>query len=217
MKSCCLIGLCLSKALLRIILFQGGMRMDKQTFEAVYQAIANHDTKYDGKYYTGVKTTGIFCRPSCRSRTPKRENIKLYTSKEAAAEAGFRACKRCRPDHPNPMGPDEDLAQRVLDFTEAHYTESLTLGEIASHLNISPFHMQRVFKRVKGFTPAEQLTRIRLSAAAKMLAHNKMTVEQIADQVGFRNPSHFSSVFKRAMGASPSDYRKNFINGDELK
>jgi AraC family transcriptional regulator of adaptative response / methylphosphotriester-DNA alkyltransferase methyltransferase len=193
------------------------MYMDNQTFEAVYQAILNRDTKYDGKYYTGVKTTGIFCRPSCRSRTPKRENIDLYTSREAAVEAGFRACKRCRPDHPNPMGPDEDLSQRVLAYTEAHFAEPLTLSKIAFHMNISPFHMQRVFKRVKGFTPAEQLTRIRLNEATKMLAQEKPSIEQIAVLVGFRNPSHFSSVFKRETGVSPSDYRKNLANGDEIK
>jgi AraC family transcriptional regulator of adaptative response / methylphosphotriester-DNA alkyltransferase methyltransferase len=115
------------------------------------------------------------------------------------------------------MGPDEDLSHRVLAFTEAHYAEPLTLSGIASHLNISPFHMQRVFKRVKGFTPAEQLTRIRLNEAVNMLAQEKPTIEQIAVLVGFRNPSHFSSVFKRAKGLSPSDYRKNLVNGDENK
>jgi AraC family transcriptional regulator of adaptative response / methylphosphotriester-DNA alkyltransferase methyltransferase len=115
------------------------------------------------------------------------------------------------------MGPDEDLSERVVAYTEAHYTEPLTLSEIAAHLNISPFHMQRVFKRIKGFTPAEQLTRIRLNEATKMLAREKPTIEQIAGLVGFSNPSHFSSVFKRTTGVSPSDYRKNLANGDEIK
>ncbi|AFC31421.1 AdaA [Paenibacillus mucilaginosus 3016] len=87
--------------------------MEPELFDRIYETIANKEDTYDGVYYTGVLTTRIVCRPSCRARTPKKENIRLYPSVEAAIQAGFRPCKRCKPEAPGPHGPDRALAAQV--------------------------------------------------------------------------------------------------------
>ncbi|MBW5449134.1 helix-turn-helix domain-containing protein [Cohnella sp. CFH 77786] len=181
--------------------------MDDPVFAAVYATMLRRDTAYDGIYYVGIVTTGIFCRPSCRSRLPKPENVRVYRSIEETRRAGFRACKRCKPDTPGRDGPDAELAGRVTDLIRRQYSENLTLGELAARLNVSPYHLQRVYKRTTGSTPAERLLRTRLEAAMDMLVRDDRPVTDISGAVGFRSPSHFSYVFRKAVGCSPIDYR----------
>ncbi|UUZ79189.1 helix-turn-helix domain-containing protein [Paenibacillus sp. P26] len=175
--------------------------MEDDIFESVYETILRRDTKYDGRYYVGIKSTGIFCRPSCRSRIPKPENVKVYGSIEEARQAGFRPCKRCRPDHPAPHGPDAEIARAVTELIERRYNENLTLGEMAAALNLSPFHLRRVFKRSTGATPAKQLLHTRLERSKRLLAEEDLPIAEIAAAVGFRSPSHFSYVFQKTVGA----------------
>lgn len=87
--------------------------MDAELFNKVYDSIVKRESTYDGIYYTGVKTTRIVCRPSCRARTPKQENITLYPSLKAAVREGFRPCKRCKPDTPGALNPDAMLAAQT--------------------------------------------------------------------------------------------------------
>ncbi|MGE5675577.1 MAG: Ada metal-binding domain-containing protein, partial [Mycobacterium leprae] len=94
--------------------------------EEEWRAITQCDPAYDGQFYYAVKTTGIFCRPSCKSRVPNRGNVIVFHSAHAAVEAGFRACKRCRPDQCH--GPAAELVQRALDYMAVHYSEPLTLS-----------------------------------------------------------------------------------------
>lgn len=182
--------------------------MEDDIFESVYETILRRDTKYDGRYYVGIKSTGIFCRPSCRSRIPKPENVKVYGSIEEARQAGFRPCKRCRPDHPAPHGPDAEIARAVTELIERRYNENLTLGEMAAALNLSPFHLQRVFKRSTGATPAKQLLHTRLERSKRLLAEEDLPIAEIAAAVGFRSPSHFSYVFQKTVGCGPMEYRE---------
>ncbi|MFK7691308.1 bifunctional transcriptional activator/DNA repair enzyme AdaA [Paenibacillus sp. HJGM_3] len=180
---------------------------ESERFQAVYESILRRDTRYDGIYYVGIATTGIVCRPSCRSRIPKPENVRVYDSLEAALRAGFRPCKRCKPDTPGQNGPDAQLAQAALKLIQHQYAEPLTLAVMASRLNISPFHLQRTFKRTTGRTPAEQLMQTRLETARRKLTQSNHPVADIARAVGFRSASHFTAVFHRTYGCSPQTYR----------
>jgi AraC family transcriptional regulator of adaptative response / methylphosphotriester-DNA alkyltransferase methyltransferase len=182
--------------------------MDDSLFDAVYDAIVRNDPAFDGRFYAGVRTTRIVCRPSCRSRTPRRENITLFACLEDALKAGFRPCKRCRPEQPGPNGPDAELAERVNAMIEAHYREPLTLPSLAAALSISPFHLQRVYKRIVGMTPAKRLQDARIEAAKPLLASGSMTVADVAAAVGFRSASHFSSVFRKTVGLTPHEFRE---------
>jgi len=175
--------------------------------DMVYEAILGHDTKFDGIYYVGIKSTGIFCRPSCRSRTPKKENIVVFDSIESAEKAGFRACKRCRPDDPGRHGPDAQLAGRLKDLVQKSYDRPLTLAGLAAELNVSQYHLQRVFKRIIGITPARYLHDLRMEQARQLLERGDLPIREIAFGVGFRSLSHFASAFQKANGSSPLKYR----------
>ncbi|WP_231571524.1 Ada metal-binding domain-containing protein [Gordoniibacillus kamchatkensis] len=111
--------------------------MDTELFEKVYDSIVKKESTYDGIYYTGVKTTRIVCRPSCRAKTPKPENITLYSSVRAAIRDGFRPCKRCKPETPGALGPDAMLAAQTDAVIAAGYGERVTLQTIAQQLAIS--------------------------------------------------------------------------------
>ncbi|WP_232463336.1 bifunctional transcriptional activator/DNA repair enzyme AdaA [Tumebacillus avium] len=177
-----------------------------------WQAIIDCDATADGQFYYGVLTTGIFCRPSCKSRTPKRENVRIFATSDDAITHGLRACKRCRPEE---TVPQNELAQAVLQLLESRYAAPLTLQTLADHLHISPYHLQRTFKKATGQTPAEALTQIRISAARQLLTSTDLPLTTIALQVGYQNLSHFSYVFHKETGTTPSDYRRR--NGNDEK
>lgn len=175
--------------------------------EALWRAIVNCESSLDGTHFYGVITTGIVCRPSCRSRTPRRENVRIFHSVGDAMVAGFRPCKRCRPDN-HALGPEQALVQAAKAIINHRYQDALTLDVLARELSISPYHLHRVFKRLTGVTPAGCVLtkRIRVAKAALRTEHGR-TITEIALAVGFRSASHFSTVFQRATGYSPRDYR----------
>ncbi|HEU4963312.1 MAG TPA: bifunctional transcriptional activator/DNA repair enzyme AdaA [Bacilli bacterium] len=171
----------------------------------LWEAIVTCDPAFDGQFYYGVLTTGIFCRPSCKSRTPKPANVQVFLSAEEAVAADFRACKRCKPEQLK--RPEEELALQVKQVVEARYTEPLSLEAIATELHLSPYHLHKVFKRVTGTTPAEYVKRIRLAKAREMLRETEHSITEIALAVGFANMAHFSTVFQKEWGLSPTAFR----------
>lgn len=174
--------------------------------DTLWEAIVNCEPTFDGEYFYGVTSTGIFCRPSCRSRTPLRQNVQVFRSVQEARGAGFRPCKRCGPDA---QSPDEKLVASAKEIMNQHYDGALTLDALARKLSISPYHLHRVFKRLTGTTPADYVLHMRLLAAKEALCHERRrTVTDIAMGVGFRSTSHFSTVFQKKTGYTPSDYRE---------
>lgn len=182
--------------------------MNAELFEQIYESMARNETVYDGRYYTGVKTTGIVCRPSCRARTPKRENVVFYDSFREALAEGFRPCKRCRPEEPGGHGPDAALAARVDELIREWLGEPLTLGMLGEALAVSPFHLQRIYKRAKGCTPAERHLRERLETARRLLKEQAVPIAEIGRAVGFRSASHFAVWFRKNTGTTPTAYRE---------
>jgi len=175
--------------------------------EKLWQAIVNCETTFDGQIFYGVMTTGIFCRPSCHSRTPMAANVRIFSSIEEALLARFRPCKRCRPDKFH-LGPDEQLVEATKYILDQRYDDPLTLRALAMELTISPYHLHRVFKRLTGITPAGYVRQKRIKSAKEALQFElSRTITDIALAVGFRSASHFSTVFQREVGHSPSDYR----------
>lgn len=181
---------------------------DPELIERIYATVARQEGTYDGLYYTGVHTTGIFCRPSCRARTPKPENVSFYTSIRDALDAGFRPCKRCKPEEPGPEGPEEVLVLAAKKAIEARLPLSYTLADLAASLHISPFYLQRVFKRRTGMSPGEYTTARKLEQAKTLLIRTNMTVSGIAQSTGFSSAAYFSSVFTKQTGYSPSEFRR---------
>jgi len=175
--------------------------------EELWNAIVNCETTFDGRFFYGVITTRIFCRPSCRSRTPKAENVHIFQSIDTAKSAGFKPCKRCRPDE-CPLGPDEAIVEATKTIINRRYHDPLTLDVLSEELAISPYHLHRVFRRVAGITPADYVFEKRIQAAKEALRTEPCrTITDVARAVGFRSASHFSTVFAQATGYSPSGYQ----------
>src|SRR5687768_1551833 len=118
--------------------------------DAAWTAVLARDKGKDGSFVTGVLTTGIYCRPSCAARHPRRENVRFFASGAEAAAAGLRACLRCRPDEVSREAAALDRAFRLLDRAES----PPSLEELAGRAGYSPHHFHRLFKRATGVTPA---------------------------------------------------------------
>ncbi|WP_260858034.1 bifunctional transcriptional activator/DNA repair enzyme AdaA [Bacillus sp. FJAT-22090] len=176
------------------------------SFEEMWQKIIACDQTYDGLFFTAVKTTKIYCRPSCRSRKPKKQNVMFFPDKESVERAGFRACKRCKPEEKH--SPNTELVQNVIAFLVNHSGEKLALQNIAEHIGISPFYLERLFKQETTQTPREFLEKIRIDKAAHLLKHTNKTNLEICYEVGFQSTSNFYQAFSRLQNCTPSNYRK---------
>ncbi len=171
-----------------------------------WQAIIDNDATYNDQFFYAVKTTGIFCRPSCKSRVPKKENVCIFQNAEQALRANFRPCKRCKPT--GERLPDSEWVALITEYIEKNYMEKLTLETLADMSHGSPYHMHRTFKKVKGITPIEFIQQIRINQAEKYLLHSDRTIADIAMSVGMPNTPYFITLFKKKTGHTPKEYRK---------
>jgi AraC family transcriptional regulator, regulatory protein of adaptative response / methylphosphotriester-DNA alkyltransferase methyltransferase len=174
--------------------------------EELWHAIVNNNAVYDGKIYYAVRTTGIFCRPSCRSKPPRRDNIQLFENPQQALDAGFRPCKRCKPT--GLRLPDEEWIGWLTAYIEEHYREALTLETLAEISHGSPYHLHRTFKRITGLTPALYLQQLRIDKAKAQLVETEHPIAVIGMQVGLHNTPYFVTLFKKLTGSTPARYRQ---------
>ena len=174
------------------------------TDEEKYRAIAACDAACDGLFYYGVVTTGIYCRPSCPSRTPKRENLRFFASREEAEAAGFRPCKRCRPDLDR-FAPGEEAAAAVRQAVARHYANPQALRQELDALGLDRRHLTRLFERTCGHSVQEELQAVRLTQARALLDRG-CTATETAFAVGFGSSAAFTAFFRRQTGLTPSQY-----------
>ncbi len=165
------------------------------TFQARYQAIRRRDSQAVGHFFYGVLSTGIYCRPDCASRQPLIENVRFFDSTASAIEAGFRACKRCRPD----SNEEGSLIQqkvsamcRMIETAES----SPTLDQLSRSVGWSPAYLQRVFKAEMGMSPKAYSRQIRIQRVQKALSAPQ-SITQAAHQAGFASTSHYYSEVKK--------------------
>lgn len=187
--------------------------MERKITDAQWQAIVTNDSQFDDVFFYGVKTTKIFCRPSCKSRIPKRENVELFLDKEEALKAGYRSCKRCKSG--GERIPDDEWTDQIKDFIEKFYREHLTLGIIASECHGSSYHLHRVFKKQMGITPLSYLHQIRIEKAQELLTHPHLDIQKIGEAVGIPNSAQFSTLFKKITKMTPSEYRRLKVERNE--
>lgn len=170
-----------------------------------WQAVRTNDAHYDGQFVYAVHTTGIFCRPSCPSRTPKRENVCYFSTPEEAISAGFRPCKRCQPDDT----PPDDTARIVAEvcrLIEAAEGDRLTLKQLARKTHISPSHLHRIFSDAMGITPRQYADAVR-AGQFKAQLKDGVSVTDAAAGAGFSSSSRVHSHAKTHLGMTPSDYQ----------
>lgn len=174
--------------------------------EERWQAIVSNDAARDGEFYYAVRTTGIFCRPSCKSRPPQFANVRLYGSPEQAISAGFRPCKRCRPT--GQRLPDDEWAAQAAAYIDARFAEPLSLEQLADAMHGSPYHLHRTFKKAMGVTPVLYMQRKRVERAKELLRSTDTSVSEIGRGVGWANTPYFITLFKKMTGVTPAVYRQ---------
>ena len=170
--------------------------------EARWRIALAKDRRFDGAFVTGVHSTGIYCRPSCPARPPRRENVSFYATPADAEAAGLRACLRCRPDD---IARDEAaVAQAIALLRDAE--EVLPLDRLAAAAGYSPAHFQRLFKRKVGLSPAAFARALRVERAADALSAGERVTDAVYD-AGFGASSRFYEASRGRLGMTPSAWR----------
>ena len=167
-------------------------------------AVANRDRSADGRFVYGVTSTGVFCRPSCPSRRPRRDRVRFFESPATAARAGFRACRRCRPCD---VGATDDTIARATEYLREHADESVSLAALAKVARLSPFHFQRRFKRALGVTPREYQAACRAERFRRELRSGRDVTAAIYE-AGYGSPSRVYDAAPTGRGMSPATYRR---------
>jgi len=170
--------------------------------EAAWAAVERRDRSWDGRVIGAVRTTGIYCKPSCPAKRPKREHVEFFASAEEARAAGYRPCLRCKPDE---VGRDREAVAKAVKLIEAA-EESPTLDRLASAVGYAPHHFQRLFKREVGLSPAEYARALRAKRAEGALKSSERVTDAIYD-AGYSAPSRFYADAKERMGMAPSAWR----------
>ena len=173
-----------------------------------WQAVVNCDKRYDDLFYYGVKTTGIFCRPPCRAKTPARANVVFFDNVAKAIETGFRPCKKCRLDK-GVYDPDLELVEKAKDIFHVNYDKPLDLKYISKQLGVSTNHLVKLFKNQhNGLTPTQYITKLRITKAVELLGEENINILEIAYMTGFKSLSNFYKCFKKGTGHTPKKFKK---------
>ena len=167
-----------------------------------WTAFERRDRSWDGRVIGAVRTTGIYCKPSCPARRPRRENVEFFVDAEAARAAGYRPCLRCKPDE---VGRDRGAVARAIRLIE-QAEEAPSLAELAAAVGYAPHHFQRLFTRDVGVSPAQYARALRARRAQTELKEDKSVTEAIYDS-GYSAPSRFYADAKERLGMTPSAWR----------
>src|SRR5215831_18351259 len=174
-----------------------------------WMAVVARDSARDGEFVFAVSSTGVYCRPSCAARRPRRENVEFYTAPEAAERAGYRACLRCRPKAFT-GNSESDGVKAICRFIEQHLDEPLTLGRLAEEFHQSPFHLQRRFKAVLGITPREYADACRLRTLKRNLQAGDSVTRAMYD-AGYGSSSRLYERTASQLGMTPDKYRRGAV------
>ena len=176
-----------------------------------WHAVASRDRSADGQFFYAVTSTGIFCRPSCPSRRPRRDRVQFFDSARAAETAGFRPCRRC---HPTIADPSRGEAiERAAEYLIGHVDETVALATLARVAGVSPFHLQRQFKRALGVSPREFQAARRAERFRREL-RNGRDVAAATYEAGYGSPSRVYQAPPTGHGMSPAVYRRGGAGSD---
>ena len=169
--------------------------------EKQWQQVMARDARQDGRFVFAVRTTGIYCRPSCPSRRPRRDSVEFFPDPRQAERAGYRACLRCKPTEISSQARAVTKARRLLDEAEG----VLTLAELSRRVGVSPFHLQRLFKRATGLSPREYQSARRMQQVKHGLRKGSDVTTALYD-AGFGSPSRLYENSQKQLGMTPGTY-----------
>lgn len=167
------------------------------------KAVRNRDASYDGKLFFGVVTTGVFCRPSCKSRPAKPENMRFYNNAEQARQAGFRACKRCAPEQ---LNANHEKLIEVARYIESNADQTLTLTTLANKFGLSPTHLQKSFKSVIGISPKAFQDAVRQQRFKSFLKSGESVTDAVF-AAGYGSSSRVYGSVADKLGMTPGAYK----------
>jgi AraC family transcriptional regulator, regulatory protein of adaptative response / methylated-DNA-[protein]-cysteine methyltransferase len=172
-----------------------------------WAAVVARDPGFDGQFFYSVETTGVYCRPGCAARLAKRSNVRFHVTPAQAEQAGFRPCKRCKPDQP---GLDQQHAAKVAEACRLieMAEEAPTLNDLAQMVGISPYHFHRIFKAVVGVTPKAYATAHRNTRVRELLGRSSTMTEAIYG-AGFNSNGHFYATPSQVLGMTPTAFDIN--------
>ena len=170
-----------------------------------WEALVKREPQTWGQFVYGVLTTGVYCRPACASRLPNRENVRFFETGNEAEQAGFRPCKRCRPESPDWEKPHTRAVLKACKMIDEADTQP-SLKELAHAVGLSPFHFQRLFKKIVGVTPKQYATERRASLLRKNLKEDS-TITDAMYHAGFGSSSRFYEKALATLGMKPSAYK----------
>lgn len=171
--------------------------------ETQWQQVMARDARQDGRFVFAVRTTGVYCRPSCPSRRPRRESVEFFVNPQQAERAGYRACLRCKPTQISTRAQAVMRTRQLLDEAEG----TLTLAELSQRVGVSPFHLQRLFKRATGLSPREYQSARRMQHVKRGLRQGDDVTTAIYD-AGFGSPSRLYEKSSQHLGMTPGNYRR---------
>lgn len=172
-----------------------------------WAALASRDGRADGTFVYGVTSTGVYCRPSCPSRRPRADRVRFFDSTAEARTAGFRACKRCRPDTVGVASPAIEAVRRASAYLASHADQSVTLAKLARVAALSPHHLQRRFKAIVGLSPREYQAAVRAGRLRSSLRNGRDVTTAIYE-AGYGSPSRVYEASPTGRGMSPSSYKR---------
>src|SRR5215210_2588012 len=183
-----------------------------QEHRRLYNALTARDSRFDGVFFVGVTSTGIYCRPICRVRTPKAANCRFFDTPQEAEHGGFRPCLRCRPELAPGNAPVDD-AQRIAQLIvqrlgEGHFDGKVGLEEIAEEFALSSRQIRRIVKQELGVPPIQLLQTRRLLLAKQLLAETPWPMSQVAFASGFGSLRRFNDAFTGRYGMPPTRLRR---------
>lgn len=179
--------------------------------ETLYAAVKNNDARLDGKFFVGVRSTGIYCRSVCTARTPKRENCVFFATAAEAEKAGFRPCLLCRPElapGSAPVDASATLARRAAKYIEENCGEEKTFSALADALGCTDRHLRRAFESEYHVSPVQYRQTCRLLLAKSLLTDTGLSMLEVAMASGFHSLRRFNDVFRKQYRMSPSTLRK---------
>jgi AraC family transcriptional regulator, regulatory protein of adaptative response / methylated-DNA-[protein]-cysteine methyltransferase len=172
-----------------------------------WKALASRDAAADGTFIYGVTSTGVYCRPSCPSRRPRADRVRFFDTAIEAKQAGFRACKRCRPDTVGLIQPGIDAVRRASAYLAAHADQTVTLDQLARVASMSAHHLQRRFKKIVGLSPREFQSAVRAGKLRTSLRDGRDVTTAIYE-AGYGSPSRVYEAAPTGKGMSLSNYRR---------
>ncbi|WP_374407781.1 Ada metal-binding domain-containing protein [Hydrogenophaga sp.] len=187
-----------------------------QDDEALYRALSTRDARFDGRFFTGVTSTGIYCRPICRVRTPRRDNCRFFEHPAQAEQAGFRPCLRCRPElaprdrHWSTEDAGDILFAQALAWldTPTELSQTSAMAQLSARLGVSDRHVRRLFEDRLGVSPLQYLLTRRLLTAKQLLADTDLPVGEVALASGFASIRRFNAAFVARYGMNPTQMRR---------